>query len=107
MAKEKIINIRVDAELKKQAKKLADNDGRSLSNWILRLIQQQIELSGDMQEKKKEQSFAESSDRILKLPVFHDDFSRITGQRFARQESLCATFHAPRRRVESISITSR
>ena len=42
MAKEKIINIRVDAELKKQAKKLAENDGRSLSNWILRLIQNEI-----------------------------------------------------------------
>ena len=42
MAKEKIINIRVDAELKKQAKKLAENDGRSLSNWILKLIQAEI-----------------------------------------------------------------
>lgn len=42
MAKEKIINIRVDAELKKQAKKLAEDDGRSLSNWILRLIQNEI-----------------------------------------------------------------
>ena len=43
--KEKIINIRVDADLKKQAKKLAENDGRSLSNWILRLIQKQIKMS--------------------------------------------------------------
>lgn len=42
MAKEKIINIRVEAELKKQAKKLAENDGRSLSNWILHLIQAEI-----------------------------------------------------------------
>ena len=42
MAKEKIINIRVEAELKKQAKKLAENDGRSLSNWILHLIQDEI-----------------------------------------------------------------
>ncbi len=39
MPKEKVINIRVDAELKKQAKKMAENDGRSLSNWILKLIQ--------------------------------------------------------------------
>jgi len=45
MPKEKIINIRVDAELKRQAKKLAENDGRSLSNWILRLIENQIEKS--------------------------------------------------------------
>ena len=43
MAKEKIINIRVEAELKKQAKKLAEEDGRSLSNWILKLIKHEIE----------------------------------------------------------------
>ena len=42
MAKEKIINIRVEAELKKQAKRLAESDGRSLSNWILMLIQEKI-----------------------------------------------------------------
>ena len=49
MSKEKIINIRVEADLKKQAKKLAENDGRSLSNWILRLIQNEIKRA---QEKK-------------------------------------------------------
>jgi predicted HicB family RNase H-like nuclease len=45
MAKEKIINIRVEAELKKEARKLAENDGRSLSNWILRLIRDEIKKS--------------------------------------------------------------
>ena len=45
MAKEKIINIRVDGDLKKKAKKLAEDDGRSLSNWILRLIQNEIKKS--------------------------------------------------------------
>jgi len=45
MSKEKIINIRVDSEIKKKAKRLAENDGRSLSNWILRLIQREIEKS--------------------------------------------------------------
>ncbi len=45
MAKEKIINIRVDAEFKKQAKKMAEEDGRSLSNWILKLIKREIEAS--------------------------------------------------------------
>ena len=45
MPKEKIINIRVDSELKKQAKKMAEEDGRSLSNWILKLIKQEIEAS--------------------------------------------------------------
>lgn len=46
MPKEKIINIRVDSELKKHAKRLAENDGRSLSNWILRLIRMEIEKAG-------------------------------------------------------------
>lgn len=49
MTKEKIINIRVDSELKKQAKRLAEHDGRSLSNWILRLIRSEIEKA----ERKK------------------------------------------------------
>ena len=43
MSKEKVINIRVDADLKRQAKRMAENDGRSLSNWILRLIKAEIE----------------------------------------------------------------
>jgi len=45
MTKEKIINIRVEADLKKKAKRLAEADGRSLSNWILRLIQNEIKNS--------------------------------------------------------------
>ena len=52
MAKEKIINIRVEAELKKQAKKLAESDGRSLSNWIVKLIQREIKRSKDSAEPK-------------------------------------------------------
>ena len=43
MAKEKIINFRIDAEKKRRAKKLAELDGRSLSNWITRLIEREIE----------------------------------------------------------------
>jgi predicted HicB family RNase H-like nuclease len=52
MAKEKIINIRVEAELKRQAKQLADKDGRSLSNWILKLIKQEIEDTGQKSRRK-------------------------------------------------------
>ena len=52
MAKEKIINIRVEADLKKQAKKLAENDGRSLSNWILRLIKDEIKKSAEAASRK-------------------------------------------------------
>jgi antitoxin component of RelBE/YafQ-DinJ toxin-antitoxin module len=48
MAKEKIINIRVDSDLKKKARQLAEHDGRSLSNWILRLIQREIEKSTEL-----------------------------------------------------------
>ena len=51
MAKEKIINIRVDAELKKKARKLAEEDGRSLSNWILRLIHNEIRKSRQAAKK--------------------------------------------------------
>lgn len=52
MPKEKIINIRVDSNLKRKAKQLAEHDGRSLSNWILRLIQSEIERSDGKAEAK-------------------------------------------------------
>lgn len=42
MSKEKIINFRIDADLKDKAKKLAESDGRSLSNWITFLIQREV-----------------------------------------------------------------
>ena len=42
MSKSKIINIRISPELKKSAKKIAEEDGRSLSNWITRLIEEEI-----------------------------------------------------------------
>jgi antitoxin component of RelBE/YafQ-DinJ toxin-antitoxin module len=42
MAKEKIINFRIDGDLKSRAKKLAEADGRSLSNWITLLIEREI-----------------------------------------------------------------
>jgi antitoxin component of RelBE/YafQ-DinJ toxin-antitoxin module len=42
MAKEKIINFRIDAELKNRARKLAEADGRSLSNWITLLIEREV-----------------------------------------------------------------
>ena len=38
MPKTKLLNIRIDPELKKKAKKLAEADGRSLSNWVTKLI---------------------------------------------------------------------
>lgn len=52
MPKEKIINIRVESDLKKKAKKLAESDGRSLSNWIVRLIQNEIKKSSNKPSDK-------------------------------------------------------
>ena len=51
MAKEKVINIRVEAEFKKKAKKLAEADGRSLSNWILKLIKNEIRKAPEVAQK--------------------------------------------------------
>jgi predicted HicB family RNase H-like nuclease len=44
--KDKILNVRIDPELKKQARKVADADNRSLSNWVTWLIQREIKRSG-------------------------------------------------------------
>ena len=43
MSKTKLLNIRIDPELKKRAKKLAQEDGRSLSNWVTKLIANKVE----------------------------------------------------------------
>lgn len=42
MSKEKIINLRVEADLKKEVKKAAEHDGRSMSNWIIWLIEREL-----------------------------------------------------------------
>jgi predicted HicB family RNase H-like nuclease len=42
MPKDKILNIRIDPDLKKQAKKLAQDEGRSLSNWVTWLIHREL-----------------------------------------------------------------
>ena len=46
MTKSKILNIRIDPDLKKKAKKLAEEDGRTLSNWVTRLIEKQVKNAG-------------------------------------------------------------
>jgi hypothetical protein len=43
MPKTKILNVRIEAELKKMAKKLAEKDGRTLSNWVTRLIEHEVQ----------------------------------------------------------------
>lgn len=46
MSKTKVLNLRIDPDLKKAAKKLAEEDGRSLSNWVTHLIKKQVEKAG-------------------------------------------------------------
>ena len=41
--KTEYLQVRVDPELKKRAKQLADKDGRTLSNWITLLIQREVD----------------------------------------------------------------
>ncbi len=42
MSKTKLLNIRIDPDLKKKAKRLAEADGRSLSNWVTNLISMRV-----------------------------------------------------------------
>ncbi len=56
MAKTKVLNIRIDPELKKKAKKLAEADGRSLSNWVTKLI------SSTVKEAEKAKSAAKTEE---------------------------------------------
>lgn len=45
MSKTKVLNLRIEPELKRRAKKLAENDGRSLSNWVTNLIKREVKKS--------------------------------------------------------------
>lgn len=53
MSKTKVLNIRIDPELKKKAKKLAEADGRSLSNWVTKLISSTVK-DAERESGKKE-----------------------------------------------------
>ncbi|GHD23652.1 hypothetical protein GCM10007052_36590 [Halioglobus japonicus] len=57
MSKTKILNVRIDPDLKKKAKKLAEADGRSLSNWVTKLIKDTVkaaEKQGQFDAKDEE-----------------------------------------------------
>tara|TARA_R110000823_G_scaffold130015_19_gene258118 strand:- start:19968 stop:20153 length:186 start_codon:yes stop_codon:yes gene_type:complete len=57
MSKTKLLNIRIDPELKKKAKKLAEADGRSLSNWVTKLISSRVkELEKEAKPERGEKS---------------------------------------------------
>ena len=51
MPKSKLLNIRIDPDLKKRAKRLAEEDNRSLSNWVTYLIAREVERA---EAKKKD-----------------------------------------------------
>lgn len=42
MADKSVLNVRIDPDFKERARLLADEDGRTLSNWLLRIIEDQI-----------------------------------------------------------------
>lgn len=52
MSKSKLLNIRIDPETKKKAKKIAESENRSLSNWVTHLISKAIE-EGEKANKGK------------------------------------------------------
>lgn len=43
MSKTKILNVRIDPDLKKKARRIAEAEGRSLSNWVTWLIEKEID----------------------------------------------------------------
>ena len=53
MSKTKILNLRIDPDLKKSAKKLAEADVRSLSNWVTWLIQREVDDAKGRKSGKK------------------------------------------------------
>lgn len=52
MSKTKLLNIRIEPDLKKKAKKLAEADGRSLSNWVTKLIASTVKEIEEEQQSK-------------------------------------------------------
>ena len=52
MSKTKVLNLRISPELKKKAKKIAEDDGRSLSNWVTHLITREVKKADAGTEKE-------------------------------------------------------
>lgn len=53
MAKTERLQLRVSAEMKEQLEKIAAADGRSVTNYIERLVQREIELHALKQEQPR------------------------------------------------------
>lgn len=54
MTKTKLLNIRIDPVLQKKAKRLAEADGRSLSNWVTNLISSQVKAAEKLEKQSEE-----------------------------------------------------
>lgn len=52
MSKTKVLNLRINPELKKKAKQLAEEDGRTLSNWITHLINREVKKAEKADKKE-------------------------------------------------------
>ena len=63
MSKTKLLNVRIQPELKKRAKRLAEADGRSLSSWVTQLIVDEVEAAGRLQ------AAVEHRAAVTQLPV--------------------------------------
>ncbi|WP_143556051.1 toxin-antitoxin system HicB family antitoxin [Solemya velum gill symbiont] len=51
MSKTKVLNLRIDPDLKKRAKAIAQDDGRTLSNWVTHLIEREVKKAEKENEK--------------------------------------------------------
>lgn len=51
MSKTKILNLRIDPDLKRRAKAIAQEDGRTLSNWVTHLIEREVKKIRKEKEK--------------------------------------------------------
>ena len=74
MSDSKLLNVRIRPDLKKKAKMLAEEDGRSLSNWVKHLI-------------KVEVNKADATEFDAGLKMIDHRVSRPTGSGSAREDA--------------------
>lgn len=51
MANTPVTSLRIPEDLKERAQELAERDGRSLSNWIVRLIREKVEAAAEKRRR--------------------------------------------------------
>ena len=63
MLKTTLLNIRIDPELKEKARKLAEAEGRPLSNWVMKFVSSRVREA----EKAENAAAAETPQRDPEL----------------------------------------